>query len=207
MELNDQLLEACQRGIVEDAQNLITQGADINAKNNVGDTPLHIASMYRHPEVVELLLSRGAEVNEKNVRGFTPLRFASSTGNTEVAELLLSRGANVNVLDMRDWSPLYTACISRKPEMFKLLLYRGANIDDEVLRCIADKPELKTILKEWYVVMGVEVLDANGVYRHLDTDSITDLKDFLGGKRKRNKKSKKNKRKTYSKKRKTFKRK
>jgi ankyrin repeat protein len=115
--------------------------------------------------------------------------------------LLLSGGANVNLLDIHGWSPLYAACISRNPKMFKLLLYGGANIDDNVLRCIADKPEFQTILKEWRVIMGVEALRANAVY--LDGNIVEELNNFIGG-RKRNKKSKK-RRKTIRKKRKSFK--
>ncbi len=48
-------------------------GADIHAKSNNGNTPLHSAACYGHLEVVKYLKSVGADIHAKNNIGWTPL--------------------------------------------------------------------------------------------------------------------------------------
>jgi 26S proteasome non-ATPase regulatory subunit 10 len=61
-----------------------------------GDSPLHIAAMAGHKEIVALLLSQGADVNARANLGRTPLHWAAWNGHFEVARILLAQGANVN---------------------------------------------------------------------------------------------------------------
>jgi ankyrin repeat protein len=56
-------------------------GADIHAKNNYGETPLHFASRNGHLEVVKYLKSVGADINAKNNNSWTPLHSASYNGH------------------------------------------------------------------------------------------------------------------------------
>jgi ankyrin repeat protein len=48
---------------------LVDQGADIDVKSNVGNTPLHRAKCRGHPRVVKLLLDRGADQTIRNDHG------------------------------------------------------------------------------------------------------------------------------------------
>jgi len=78
------LYNAALRGHKEIAQLLIDAGADVNAKGDVGWTPLHNAVNFGHPsatEVIKLLIAKGADVNEKNDHGETPLDWAKATGH------------------------------------------------------------------------------------------------------------------------------
>ncbi len=57
-------------------RSLLAHGADLDAEDNDGFTPLHYASDSRYenaPAVVEILLAHGADVNAKSVAGVTPL--------------------------------------------------------------------------------------------------------------------------------------
>jgi ankyrin repeat protein len=62
--------------------------ADVNARDNEGNTPLHRTSSK---ELASLLIAKGADINAKNNEGETPLHVAGY--NKDVAELLKRHGA------------------------------------------------------------------------------------------------------------------
>ncbi len=51
---------------------LLDRGADANATNRDGNTPLHVATFLCRQEIVELLLANGASLEAKNGRSETP---------------------------------------------------------------------------------------------------------------------------------------
>ena len=65
----------------EVAELLITEGADVNAKNKAGITPLHGAVQTGNKEIAELLIDKGANVNVKEMDGGTPLDLILETNN------------------------------------------------------------------------------------------------------------------------------
>ena len=74
---------------------LIETGADVNARDAQGNTPLILASFYASPKCVELLLEKGADANAANQAGVTPLIRAATS--YEKARLLVDKGAKVGV--------------------------------------------------------------------------------------------------------------
>jgi len=74
------------------AELLLEHGADINARDNEDQTPLHTAAEYGRVAVVKLLLTHGADVNSKDLRGDTPLQTAVWRLETEVAEIIRQHG-------------------------------------------------------------------------------------------------------------------
>ncbi len=90
------LRDAAQSNLIETAKVLIEAGADVNATDANGNTPLH--TLYT-PEMVDFLVSKGADPNAKNTAGLTPLdifsgfRFEGS--NKEMIETYLKHGATV----------------------------------------------------------------------------------------------------------------
>lgn len=63
--------------VQEYAKILIDNGADVNAKNIVGDTPLMVAISRNKKELLEILLENGASANEQNKNGETPYYLAT----------------------------------------------------------------------------------------------------------------------------------
>ncbi|KAJ5213717.1 Mg2+ transporter protein CorA-like/Zinc transport protein ZntB [Penicillium cf. viridicatum] len=55
---------------------LIAKGAKLNAINDIGDTPLHVACRTKHPGAIEYLVRNGANIHQKNDDGETPFQLA-----------------------------------------------------------------------------------------------------------------------------------
>lgn len=71
---------------------LLLHGANIQAKNKYGNTPLHRAAAQGSADAVDLLIDKGADINSKNDDGETPLHRAVANGREEVVKLLLQHG-------------------------------------------------------------------------------------------------------------------
>ena len=105
-QLTNALFKAISAGGVENINALLRQGADVNALDKNGLTPLHYAAVMGSPEKVDALLRAGAIANAKDKGGQTPLDWAeeSSYKNPEEIKLTLKlAGAKRSKdLDVRD---------------------------------------------------------------------------------------------------------
>jgi ankyrin repeat protein len=128
-ELNQQLLEAAQKSDVSNITTLLKAGADINAKDRDGYTPLHYATVDGHVDVVTLLLEHGAHVDEVNGEDETPLYLAVQSGCTDVVTLLLKHGAEINSTNWYGLTPLCCAAGAGDVDVVRLLLQHKASFD------------------------------------------------------------------------------
>src|SRR5439155_20612368 len=89
------LLLAAAGGPTDLVAMLLDAGADVNAKDVRGMTPLMLASACDHtsPDVIRLLLSKGADVHAKSPEGETALDWALKSGPPPVVEPLKAAGA------------------------------------------------------------------------------------------------------------------
>ncbi|MEE8227317.1 MAG: ankyrin repeat domain-containing protein [Kiloniellales bacterium] len=131
------LHEAAMAGDAGQVEQLLHEGADINASDAMG-TALHWAIMSGQPNVVQLLLARGAEPNATGPLG-TPLFLAAVNGNTDAVALLLEHGADPNGLTQAGRStPLHEASHHKQVAIVGLLLEAGA--DPNVATLAGDTP-------------------------------------------------------------------
>jgi ankyrin repeat protein len=97
-ESRNQPLHAATAGSPKDgipalAALLISYGADVNARQHGGWTPLHAAADDGPLTLITLLLDAGADVTAANDYGQTALDLARKNGRTDAAALLTARGA------------------------------------------------------------------------------------------------------------------
>ena len=89
--------DAAGDGNIEAVKQHLAAGADVNAKDDWGKTPLYGAAYFGHEEIVELLIANGADVNTKadNIKK-TPLDWAIWNNHSETAALLRKHGGKTS---------------------------------------------------------------------------------------------------------------
>lgn len=112
---------------LESVDLLITAGANVNAANDLGATPLWNASTNGVP-VAKRLLEAGANPNLALIAGETPLMAAARAGQAAVVELLLAKGANADARGPRGQTALMWAASERHPDAVTALLAGGADV-------------------------------------------------------------------------------
>lgn len=107
---------------------LLAAGADGNAKNRFGATPLHWA--IGDPAKISLLLANGADVNAQTTSGKTTLYLAASSANAHpVMRILLDKGAKADQADLGGRTPLMAAAGRGDSVALQMLLAKGADVN------------------------------------------------------------------------------
>lgn len=104
-------------------------GLGVNVSNQDGFTPLHMAALHGHSDLVSLLLKHGASISAKNAEHAVPLHLACQKGHSQVVECLMDYNAKQNKKDAYGNTPLIYACLNGHYETTALLLQRGASVN------------------------------------------------------------------------------
>ena len=129
------LFRAIEPRNVERMRSAITQGADLEAKNKNGCTPLYAAVANPGPNsaMVKLLLEAGANPNARDPRGQIPLHIAARDWQISAVEQLVSAGSDVNARDKKGTGPAMTAFELGQTDMFDLMVAHGATVSTDLM--------------------------------------------------------------------------
>ena len=121
----DKLFKAAWTG---DITNLHNTSADVNTKDALGRTPLHIAAEKGYGDVAMFLVENGTDVNLTDANGNTPLIFIiHKIGNLEITKRLIAKGAVVNAQNRTGETALMYAAWRGYSEIVQLLLKNRAD--------------------------------------------------------------------------------
>lgn len=100
------IFEAAKAGTAKGMEKFLAANKNlVNARTELGSTPLHMAATNPDPEVAKLLVARGANVNAKDNNSATPLHFAAYTGKKDLVNFFLASGADSYAQDFKGQTP------------------------------------------------------------------------------------------------------
>jgi ankyrin repeat protein len=109
--IDQDLIEASGDNNVLEARQLLRSGADVEAKDNDGFTPLHRATRNGHVQVSKELVEHGADIEAKDKNSYTPLQWACIRRYLTLVNELRDHGADIETKDKNGFTPLHWASL------------------------------------------------------------------------------------------------
>lgn len=123
------LVEAVKENHIITVKALLAAGADVNARDEFGETLLHVAAVRGYEEMSSMLIAEGARVDARDERGLTPMHAAAWGGHKAVLALFINRDADINVESAGGMTPLHMAALSGHKKIIDHLILNRAEID------------------------------------------------------------------------------
>src|SRR4029077_4352249 len=96
---------------------LLAQGAEVNAGDLDGVTPLHQAANLSNITLVKILLDHSANIHARTAKNRTPLHWAAVGGDLNTVKFLLEKGADPAVRDSAGRTPAMDAARNEHKEI------------------------------------------------------------------------------------------
>lgn len=108
---------------------LLRNGAAVDALDDEGSSPLHLAATGGRLTAMEILFASGADVSVGNDAGNSPLHLAASYGRTQAVSMLLGKGADKDAARHDGETAMMCAARGRCLAVVEILIDAGANVN------------------------------------------------------------------------------
>lgn len=152
---------------------LIERGIDVNSRNALHHTPLHLAAGEGHTNIAQILVEEGgAEIDVFDARNLTPLHYAVNNKRLKAVELLIKLKANVNAVSVGQsstgLSPLHIAVSNSSYDERDLCL--------DIVKCLISTPQCEVNSQDHEEQTPLHyAVDGNGINT---TDVLLSRKDI-----------------------------
>jgi hypothetical protein len=120
--VDERLFAAAEKGSVSLVAELLKQGAQVNAQDARGRTPVMAATYARQPKAVAALLRAGADVNQRDAMLNNPFLYAGAEGMLEILKLAHAAGADPRLTNRYGGTALIPAAERGHVEVVRWLL-------------------------------------------------------------------------------------
>ncbi len=178
------LVLAVERGKLEEIDQIVSRGIDVNTRGKEDLTPLVWAMMAKNKKAFKCLLEHGADPNVQTTKGLSPISLEAGSSpislaarvedDTQWLEMVLQHGANPNLVNPTDEilsgkrTPIFNAIGSRNIANLKLLIDAGADLNHQDGN--GNTPMMYAAGHNWF----------DTVYRLLDEGADFRIKDKYG---------------------------
>lgn len=121
-QLANSILEIAHAKDIEQLEQLIARGIEVNVQDNEGRTPLMIATYHNDVASARLLIEAGADVNLQDVMLNSPFLYAGAEGLLEILQLTIHAGADPAILNRFGGTALIPAAERGHVEVVQTLL-------------------------------------------------------------------------------------
>eukprot|EP00210_Caulerpa_lentillifera_P008470 g8080.t1 len=182
------LHNAAKYNSVDDIEELISKGEEINAQDDNGETSLYCAAENNSVDAAQVLINKGAQVNIRSKEGWHAIHIAAQKNSSDVVELLIGKNVNVNLKTTHGWSPLHLAASTDSINAVKVLITKGANVDlttkeKHTPLCLAAKSNAVHVVRELIAKNAkINHQDDNGnapLHIAIENNSINVIRELL----------------------------
>lgn len=173
--LESELYQAAKFGHTSLATSLLSRGAQGRWRDGDQNTPLLLAALKGHWELVEKILEHAPQlISQKSGDGNSLLHMAATQGKTIAVLDLLKRGLSIDVRNHTQSTPLHLAVFSGQLETVKLLIQKKASL--EAQNAYGETPLL---VAAWMGrLKDIEILVAAGARLDAQTRNGETLQDY-----------------------------
>jgi ankyrin repeat protein len=128
--MNQSLISAAEHGDTAAIQRLLAEGADINAQDARGRTPVLAATHARQVDAVRALIQAGADLNIRDSRNDNVLLYAGAEGLLDILQLAIAAGADTHITNRFGGTALIPAAERGHVEVVgELLTHSDVNVN------------------------------------------------------------------------------
>jgi uncharacterized protein len=199
MKLNQALLQAADQGKTEEVIQAIKDGANVNAQDGQGRTPMMLATLRNDPKTVKALIDAGADVNIQADNKDNPYLYSGAEGYLEILKMTIEAGADMKLTNRYNGTALIPAAEHGHNDVIEYLL-KESDVDVNHINNLGWTALMEAIVLgsggkehqravELLIEYGadVNIPDRNGVtaLAHAKSEGFTEIAEMLekaGGK-------------------------